>query len=147
MAGLSPTGVHPTARLRIAQAQYGIVLSDIAASIVSLPAATGTLPALRIPWFRGELFDGRVSGGPLTIDLNDPAGEFDLHLENLDVARIVATQNVDGLQASGRLDGVLPVSLDSQGVRVRDGALQGNSPGTINYRGRRGPRPHRCRIP
>ena len=119
-------------KLKIDSLQYGIELSNIAASLV-LEETEGTLPGLRLPWFRGTLFDGQLSGGPVSIDLNDPQTEFSLLVQDLDLARVVETQGVDALSAQGRLDGALPVRLSAEGLRIENGRLSDRDGGFIRY--------------
>lgn len=122
------------ARLRVGALEYGVKLSNLTASITNGPSSLGNLPELRIPWFRAELFDGQISGGPVTLDLNQPRADFDIVVENMDISRILDTQNIEGLRATGRVDGTLPLSIDTTGVRVDNGVFRGMQPGTINYR-------------
>ena len=54
-------------------------------------------------------------------------------VQDLDLASLAVAQNVDGLSAEGRVDGVLPVSVSTQGLRIRNGRLSDRDGGVIRY--------------
>jgi hypothetical protein len=67
------------------------------------------------------------------IDLNDPQASFDLVVQDLDIARVVETQNMEGLSAQGRVEGFLPVRLSAGGIRIEDGRLDDQDGGVVRY--------------
>ena len=69
------------------------------------------------------LFDGKVKGNDLVIDMNSEEHELVLVVVGLDLAQIVATQQLDGLSATGRLDGYIPLTITANGVRVTEGKI------------------------
>ncbi len=130
---LLPTLATPSpARLKIATLEYGVALRDIAVSLVPEFNAN-TFASLRVLWFQGGLFDGRISGGPFSLDLDAPDTSFDMVVQDLDIARVVEAQNVEGLSADGRISGRLPVEITAAGIRIDNGRLRSVGGGNISY--------------
>lgn len=70
----------------------------------------------------------------MRIDLNRRRHDFTLVLHHIDIAEVVRLHGFEGLNATGKVSGALPVRLDSKGVSVRKGRIRADKPGgTINY--------------
>lgn len=84
-----------------------------------------------------RLLGGLVTTTPLRLDLAQPGNRlhFDLHLEDLDLAKLLAAYPIQGLNGSGTIDGVLPLAVSAMGISIRDGGLAARAPGgVLNYR-------------
>ncbi|AWK88000.1 hypothetical protein DEW08_12735 [Azospirillum thermophilum] len=76
---------------------------------------------------------GLLRSDPVAFRPEAPKGAVTLHAEGVDLARLFAMIDVDGLEASGRLGGSLPVTLAGDVVRVDGGILESAGPGTLRY--------------
>jgi hypothetical protein len=107
----------------------GIPVNNTRAMINLEPSRHGSLPLAIIDSLVMQLLDGNVSGQNIQFDFNTDYNEFDLQVSGLNLATTVAMQQIEGLQASGLMDGTIPVFLDEQGLRVINGELGARPPG------------------
>jgi len=119
------------------QPQYAEIgaFEDLAVS-----ATLGAGPLTRVPpLLIGEaavtLLGGRVTTRALRYD-GIHESPFDIEIAHLDLARVVALEQQQGIEASGLLDGHLPVTLTPRGLSIADGKLSAQpSGGVIRYQG------------
>lgn len=76
---------------------------------------------------------GLLRSDPVAFRPEAPKGTVTLHAEGVDLAQLFAMIDVDGLEASGRLGGSLPVTLAGDTIRVDGGVLDSAGPGTLRY--------------
>jgi hypothetical protein len=113
-----------------------ISLIDIAVPISNASAAVrfgqsdkGPLPWLRVNDLVLPLLGGQVKGNDLYIDMNAENQKLIFIVEGLDLAQIIALQQLEGLSASGRLDGYVPISISSKGVKISEGRVTAQDQG------------------
>ncbi len=80
------------------------------------------------------LFDSYFTVEPFLYRTADQTSRIRVKLQHLDLAMAVPYQKVKGLEVSGLVDGMLPLEISSDGLRIADGAIWQNGPGTISYR-------------
>ena len=96
----------------------------------------------RIPadlsWASIELYDlntdvlgGRIHSPLIRYDSRKDTNAFGIELSRIQLAQIAALEPGSGVQASGTLDGLLPVVLTAQGPQVPAGNLFAREPGGI----------------
>jgi hypothetical protein len=115
--------------LIIEDIDMGVPLTDIMAEFELDESTQGPLPSLGVNAVSLSVFDGSISGRGLKIDLNADQYMFPLRLKGLNLESIIELQQLDGLSASGRLDGLLPITLTKEGVRVEQGRIIAQAPG------------------
>lgn len=96
--------------------------------------AAGTLdslPALHIEAIDMSLLGGKVSGRDIQYNRAKTRNEFTLELKGLDLARVVALEQQQQIEASGTLDGKLPFVLTRTGIRIVDGTLRATPAGGV----------------
>lgn len=139
---VSVAGVNGTVRLSSLLPPVAPAGQTVAVSLldVGIPLTDGTL---RFGYGR----DGRISveraewrwaGGalrakPFALSPQAPKGLVELEAEGIDFAQLLSLAAVDGLDATGRLHGRLPVRIDSGSVRIDNGVLEASAPGTVRY--------------
>jgi len=106
---------------RIESLEYGVVLENISSEFLVGTSTRGELPKLTFENIQGELFNSRFVAEDFAVDLNKPDTKLDLRVQNLDIEQVVATQGIEGLEATGRLDGNLPVTISSDGISIENG--------------------------
>lgn len=89
------------------------------------------LPALHIEAIDMLLLGGKVSGRDIQYSRAKSRNEFTLEIKGLDLARVVALEQQQQIEASGTLDGKLPFVLTRTGIRIADGALHASPAGGV----------------
>ncbi|MBG7602810.1 MAG: YdbH domain-containing protein [Gammaproteobacteria bacterium] len=112
----------------------GVPVSDLTAALRIQWTSKGKRPVMIFSNLKASLLKGRVTGKRMRIDLNRRTHDFTLALQHIDIAEIVRMHGFEGLNATGKVSGTIPVRLDSKGVSVRKGRIRADKPGgTINY--------------
>lgn len=131
---------------RIATA--GIALTVSASAIEPMFAAIGTvenvavsagidpgpftpLPPINVDRASMSLLGGRLRSRGIRYDLKSKTNHLAIDLENLDIGRLVAMERQLGIEASGALDGHLPVSVTARGISISGGRLRARPPGGV----------------
>ena len=78
----------------------------------------------------GALLGGTASAKPFAYALDTGETAFQLQLEDIDLARLLALEGED-ITGSGRLTGRLPVRLTGSEVAIHEGTVWAEGPGTI----------------
>lgn len=123
-----------TSKINIAHIDSGITAENISTDITLEASKTGPQPKLVFQALRGEIFGGTFSGDNLVFDLNRNINSFKIKATNIDLAEIVKTQQLEDISATGRIDGMIPVQINEQGIVIEDGAFINDiRSGTIRY--------------
>lgn len=80
-----------------------------------------------------KLANGVVSGRNVTIPLNHNSHDFELRVDNVDIENLVGGFATDGLVASGKLSGRLPIRHTVNSLFLENAYLKGQE-GTIIYK-------------
>ena len=120
--------------IRLLHLDSGVTASNLSTGLMLLPADYGNLPKLRITDLYGEIFDGSFTGEDFIYDPNKAVNRFKISAENIDLAKIVETQQLDDITVTGRIDGTIPVEINDKGVFIEHGAfINVVRDGTIRY--------------
>jgi len=112
----------------------GVPINDLTASLRLDWPSRGKKPTMTFSNLKASLLKGRVTGKRVRIDLNRRRHDFTLALHHIDIAEIVRLHGFEGLKATGKVSGNIPVRLGPKGVSVRKGRIRADKPGgTINY--------------
>ncbi len=110
---------------KVAAVDVGVVLRDISFD-AEVSEAQVTVEALQ-----GALLGGAFAvRQPLVYDVARGRSVFEVALDNLDLAEVVALEGED-IRATGRLSGNIPVAITETGVSVTGGTVAAASGGTI----------------
>lgn len=133
---LMPTYRSPrSGKLSVAHIDAGVAIDKLVARTRIGSSEYGGLPKLYVNGLSGHVFDGEFSAEPFAYDLNTPANALTLHVQGIDLAEVVATQQFPDIEVSGRIDGRLPIEINPYGVFVNNGQLHNaTSEGLIRYR-------------
>lgn len=80
-----------------------------------------------------DLAGGHVVSSPFTMSLGDLSTDVTLQARGLDLGQLFKIAPMDGLEATGAVDGTLPLSIRNGSFAIVDGVLQTTAPGTIRY--------------
>ena len=119
----------------VAELNVGFDISGLRAT-VSLPRpTTPTQPVVSIDNFTANIFGGRVYlPQPQTWDFSSPENHLTLKAEQWQLAELVALQQDQQIDAQGKLEGELPLTLRDGRIIIEKGYLKARAPGgNIRY--------------
>jgi hypothetical protein len=125
---LLPFTTRAKQQVAIGLLEVGLPLTD---ALMTFDVGVG--PTLRIADAKLALAGGQVTTAPVTLD--PAAGHNDVRLKvtDVDLGQLLALAAVDGLAATGKLTGEIPVAIEGNAVIIRNGVLQATGPGTLSY--------------
>lgn len=113
---------------------------SVGAFTAGLPLQNGVIVASLDKKGVARLDDGRMSmaGGqvfvtPFSLDLDKRQADIVLNAANLDLAQLFAIAPMEGLSATGKVEGRLPLKLDGDKITLVDGLLKSQGEGVIKY--------------
>jgi hypothetical protein len=124
------TTVEP-ASVTIGSIQTGIEITNMATLLQGSWKFPDGQPVIEAKDFRGELFGGVITSPGIQADFSQPPYHMTLSLRDLDLAKLLSVEHNEAIQGTGTLYGMLPVSITSGGVTVKDGVLTALPPGGI----------------
>ncbi len=120
--------------INLSHIDSGVTISNISTHLAVGTTKTGPLPRILVHDLRGDIFGGNFSGNELIYDLNKAKNNLEIEATGIDLAKIIETQQLDGIAASGRVNGVIPVELNEQGLFIENGSfINATNDGTISY--------------
>ena len=123
-----------SSNIKLEHLDSGVTASNISTRLTLQTATTGSLPRIRIQDLRGEIFDGSFSSSDFIFDPNRRKNSFKISATNVDLAKIVETQQLEDIKLTGRVDGTIPVETNEKGIFIEHGAFINDvSAGTIRY--------------
>jgi len=87
---------------------------------------------LLIPLMTAKVFSGEMAIRDETINFNKDI-QLKVLLDQIDLSALVKTQQVNGLQTSGRLSGYIPIRYANGQMQVLDGEMHSIENGNIRY--------------
>lgn len=126
---LSPPVTLPGQTLRIERIDAGLPLGPLEALY-----ALGPGPLLQVRRASLGLAQGQIITRPFVLDLRHGQGVIEASLRGLDLATLVEAAPVEGLTATGRLDGEARLSLDPE-MGTAFVQLAAQESGIVRYRG------------
>ncbi len=90
-------------------------------------------PRLQLNKLTAQLLGGSLALGSVAINPRSPTLDTQLRLQGLHLQKVLELQQQEGLSGEGRLSGVLPLTYDADGFRVRDGHIASEGPGWIRF--------------
>nr|WP_247893940.1 YdbH domain-containing protein [Azospirillum endophyticum] len=128
LSSLSPPVVPAGQKLSVGLLDVGIPLTD--GTLLFGYGRNGRLDVDRAEW---RWAGGMLRADPFELAPGKPKGTVTLHADGIDAAKLLELIAVDGLEASGRLAGTLPVLFADDKVTLNGGVLESAGPGTLRY--------------
>lgn len=113
----------PKSTLHIDSIDVGVLIEKITANVI----AKNSIP--RLNHIQGEIFNGQFSLANLWLDGREQ--QFNINIQNIELAQIVALQQQPGIQVTGNIDGDLPLIIGTQGIRIEDGWISSLTGGKL----------------
>ncbi|CAO3422834.1 hypothetical protein [Azospirillum endophyticum] len=128
LSSLSPPVIPPGQKLSVGLLDVGIPLTD--GTLLFGYGRNGRLDVDRAEW---RWAGGVLRAEPFELKPDTPKGTVTLHADGIDAAKLLELIAVDGLEASGKLAGTLPVVFADETVTLNGGVLESAGPGTLRY--------------
>lgn len=130
---LWPPETAPRQRLHIRRIDTAVPIEDIGVSLRLEAHPVSPLGRLRIDRASGRVDFARISVSDATLD--PAAGRYRLQLgvESLDLAKLLTLADVEGLEATGVLNGEMPISIAGDEVVIEPSVLEASGPGVIHF--------------
>lgn len=126
--GVDPPTTPPNQQIFIGTVDLGLPLTDGVLTFQLLPENR-----LRVEHARLTLAGGEVAARPAVVDWTSGTQEVELLVHDVDLQKLLALADIDGLSAEGKLAGSIPVLVQDGAVIIRDGKLVAQAPGAIRY--------------
>ncbi|PWC82022.1 hypothetical protein TSH100_25100 [Azospirillum sp. TSH100] len=128
LSSLLPPVIPDGQKLSIGLLDVGIPLTD--GMLLFGYGRDGRLDVDRAEW---RWAGGTLHADPFDLAPDKPTGTVTLHADGIDAAKLLELIAVDGLEASGKLAGTLPVVFANETVTLNGGILESAGSGTLRY--------------
>ncbi len=128
LAALLPPQSSAPGKISAKSILAGVPLTDAAAEF-SLPGNG----ALAVAKGGVDVAGGKVTLTEATIPIDGQPGRFAVGVAAVDMARLAALAQVDGLSITGTLSGEVPLRSDGAGLHFDNGVLRADAPGRLAY--------------
>ena len=129
--GLERVVVSRPAEVTVASIQTGVDMTDLTMTVEGEWDLRERLPLVEVRNIRCGLLGGTATSQGLRADLGYPPYGLTVLVRELDLHKILSLEQQKGLQGTGMLDGSIPVTVTSQGLRVKDGNFEARPPGGV----------------
>ena len=117
--------------LTVRRIDAGVPLTDLS---VLFQVQPGDPPRLAIESGGLAVSGGRLAVRDAVIDPGAPRQGLDLEVDGLDLADLFRSLEIEGLSATGRIAGAVPVAFKDGRVTIAAGRLDALEPGVVRYR-------------
>ncbi|MCH8091289.1 MAG: YdbH domain-containing protein, partial [Proteobacteria bacterium] len=128
---LFPPSTPAGQKLTLRRVDPAIALDDVVLSYRVMP---GDPPRLVIQRASSGFAGGEIAIAGFVFDPAGSSQDMELRIERLDLARLFAMVKVEGLTGSGRISGVIPLTITGDSLVIRDGRLDAAGPGVLRFR-------------
>ncbi len=135
-----PIEIYPAIRtqhsagVNVKQVDFGLPLNDVQAMVSLQPSAHGSLPALMAEAMSAGFLGGEIKSEKVHLDFNQERNQLVLTADSLNIEEMMRLQEFEGLAATGRVSGRIPIDIRPDGVHIEQGEVHALSPGgRINY--------------
>ncbi len=109
----------------------GVELENINAKIRLYSPENQNVSALVIDSVSANIFTGNIFSEQIDYNFKKKSTAFDVNFQGVDLAEIMKTQKMKSVSASGKINGILPVQLDHNGIEVIGGEFVSVHPGGL----------------
>ena len=118
--------------LTIAPAALSLALVDIGLPLENITARyrlDANNRAVDVDALRMEAFDGVIWAEPFSFRTSAQRNTLTLNAEKLDLAELLAMQDFEAIDVTGRISALLPVTIADDRILIEGGTLTGEAPG------------------
>jgi hypothetical protein len=102
----------------------GVMIEQLEANVIAQNSI------LRLTQVQGEIFNGTFLLGDLWLDGREQA--FNINIQNIDLAQVIALQKQPGISISGDINGDMPFIIGKQGIRIDNGRVSSLTGGKLS---------------
>lgn len=114
----------------------GIEITNVLARSTSTIKENFSQALIIIEEVHTDVLGGRINAPLIRFDTSKDINSFGIEIEGLEIEQLAALEANSGVNATGKLDGVLPIILLPEGPQIPAGTLFARAPGgTVSYRG------------
>ena len=114
----------------------GIEITNVLARSTSTIKEDFSQALIVIEEVHTDVLGGRINAPLIRFDTSQDINSFGIEIEGLEIEQLAALEAESGVNATGKLDGVLPIILLPEGPQIPAGTLFARAPGgTVSYRG------------
>lgn len=123
-------------QLSAQQVNAGIAIDNILARSTTTIEPDFSKALIEVQEVHSEVLGGQIKVPLIRFDTSQEVNAFGIEVIGLEMAELAKLEKNAGVNASGKLDGVLPIVLLPEGPQVPAGTLYARAPGgVIQYRG------------
>lgn len=131
---LLPPVTAPKQTLTARRIDAGVALDDLALTFALRPGASTAQPVVAIDSLQVGFAGGKISGRDITYDPSKPVNRAEVRLDGLDLEKLLAAAQVEGLSGTGLISGTIPVRMEGGAVAVDSGGLAAAGPGVLRFK-------------
>jgi hypothetical protein len=109
--------------LHIDSIDVGVMIEQVSSNVIVQNSV------LRLQQVQGNIFNGQFLLGDLWLDGREQ--QFNINIQNIDLAQVVALQQQPGIRITGNVDGDMPFIMGKQGLRIEDGFVSSLAGGKL----------------
>ncbi len=114
---------YKSGKISVDTINAGIEVNNLEALFELQKTKRGRYPLLAVDNLFASLFGGSVQANNIYYNLEKRISNFDLQLDNIDLAKVIELHKIKGLNATGLVDGSFPVQISGKQVRIENGSL------------------------
>jgi len=127
--GLLPPSTVPGQEISVRRIDPGLPLDNIAIRFQLEPAQP---PRLRLEDARAGFAGGRLNVAEAILDLSLSHNDLRVGVERVDLALLLSLLKAEGLSATGRITGTIPIVVIDRAVTIQNGQLAAEGPGVLS---------------
>jgi hypothetical protein len=126
-------GIHTRSvqELRVADIDIGLSITNLFAKYQLSASPYGRIPAINLPLLEADILGGKIRAINSYIDPNLSTNELDIAVRGILLGEVVALHQLEDIEATGVIDGSLPIVISDNGMSVSAGRLYARDPGGI----------------
>ena len=126
--GLFPPSTPPGQEISVRRIDPGLPLDDVAIRFQVEPAQP---PRLRLEDARAGFAGGRLNVAEAILDPARSHNNLRVGVDGVDLGLLLTLLKVEGLSATGRLSGTIPIVVIDRAVTLQNGQLSAQGPGVL----------------
>jgi len=125
--------------ISVAEIQFGPIIHNFSAR-AALKVSTSGSSQLVLTELRSEFMDGEIRSERIEYS-SGGTSNFSVTIDRVDLEKLLALTG-DSVKGTGKISGVLPVTVEDKKISIHEGRLEGTVPGELSYRrGEKGDEP------
>jgi len=121
----------PPATVSVGSVKAGVELTNTTFKVNLALGEGDALPTVDLENVSANVFGGQISSSRIYLDFARPPALFTVKLHGIQLDQLLQLEQHKGLDGTGILDGIIPITLNTTTVQVKDGKLTARAPGGV----------------